>query len=81
MHPHEKPSLQRRIAVARMSGSVIRATHGKTQSGAGHGAAFRRLEVNGSYGLFSASFFEISAVSAGVPQLGASLPSPHLRGR
>lgn len=34
MHPHEKPSLQRRIAVARMSGNVIRATHGKKQKAA-----------------------------------------------
>jgi hypothetical protein len=29
----------------------------------------------------SASFAEIAAVSAGVPQLGASLPSPQARGR
>jgi len=29
----------------------------------------------------SASFAEIEAVSAGVPQLGASLPSPQARGR
>ena len=29
----------------------------------------------------TASFAEISAVCAGVPQLGASLPSPHARGR
>jgi hypothetical protein len=29
----------------------------------------------------SASFAEISAVAAGVPQLGASLPSPQARGR
>jgi hypothetical protein len=31
--------------------------------------------------LIAASFAEISAVEAGVPQLGASLPSPHARGR
>jgi shikimate kinase len=33
------------------------------------------------YGLTAASFAEISAVCAVVPQLGASLPSPHARGR
>jgi hypothetical protein len=33
------------------------------------------------YGLTAASFAEISAVWAVVPQLGASLPSPHARGR
>jgi hypothetical protein len=53
----------------------------KQKSDAGHGAAFSLGGKVGSYGLLSANFFEISAVWDGVPQLGASLPSPHLRGR
>ncbi|MDB5568653.1 MAG: hypothetical protein JWP84_5219 [Tardiphaga sp.] len=42
-----------------------------------------KIDVNAAcrYGLTAASFAEISAVCAVVPQLGASLPSPHARGR
>ena len=39
------------------------------------------LEISAELRLASASCAEISAVCAGVPQLGASLPSPQARGR
>lgn len=61
---------------------VAKTVHDNEKSDAGHGIAFRGSEANSKdYGLLSASFLEISAVWVGVPQLGASLPSPHLRGR
>lgn len=60
------------------SSDKIDRTQGCKQS---HPYALLTIRYSAAYGFNAASVAEISAVAAGVPQLGASEPSPQLRGR
>jgi hypothetical protein len=80
MHLHENPKAGAAIDAAGQPCKIGECNQGNS---AGYGEVSYRLALACSAELCaaSASLAEIAAVSAAVPQLGASLPSPQARGR
>jgi len=91
MHPHGNPNRHlgetgRRNAALRIRTDSFDAV--TIRQATARKPAVTKIQRRTEFGFNSASLFascassaEISAVRAGVPQLGASLPSPHARGR
>jgi hypothetical protein len=80
MHLHEKP--KGRVGKIVLAGQPCKIGESNFGNGESNFLGYRlALACSAELCAASASFAEISAVCAAVPQLGVSLPSPQARGR